>query len=209
MARSLESILRLAPVVPVLVIEDVAGALPLARALVRGGLAVLEITLRTDKALDCIRAIAGEVEGAVVGAGTVLTPAQFDKVAKLGCAFAVSPGSSPSLLDAAAASDVPLLPGAATASEAMLLLEQGYHLQKFFPAEPAGGVPYLSALSSPLPQIRFCPTGGITPGNASAYLALPNVITIGGSWMAPKKLLAAKDWAAVEVLSREASQLRR
>jgi 2-dehydro-3-deoxyphosphogluconate aldolase/(4S)-4-hydroxy-2-oxoglutarate aldolase len=209
MARSLESILRLAPVVPVLVIEDVAGALPLARALVRGGLAVLEITLRTDKALDCIRAIAGEVEGAVVGAGTVLTPAQFDKVAKLGCAFAVSPGSSPSLLDAAAASDVPLLPGAATASEAMLLLEQGYHLQKFFPAEPAGGVPYLSALSSPLPQIRFCPTGGITPGNASAYLALPNVITIGGSWMAPKKLLAAKDWAAVEVLSREAAQLRR
>jgi 2-dehydro-3-deoxyphosphogluconate aldolase/(4S)-4-hydroxy-2-oxoglutarate aldolase len=209
MARSLESILRLAPVVPVLVIEDVAGALPLARALVRGGLAVLEITLRTDKALDCIRVIAGEVEGAVVGAGTVLTPAQFDKVAKLGCAFAVSPGSSPSLLDAAAASDVPLLPGAATASEAMLLLEQGYHLQKFFPAEPAGGVPYLSALSSPLPQIRFCPTGGITPGNASAYLALPNVITIGGSWMAPKKLLAAKDWAAVEVLSREAAQLRR
>jgi 2-dehydro-3-deoxyphosphogluconate aldolase/(4S)-4-hydroxy-2-oxoglutarate aldolase len=209
MARSLESILKLAPVVPVLVIEDVADALPLARALVRGGLAVLEITLRTDKALDCIRAIAGEVEGAVVGAGTVLTPAQLDKVAKLGCAFAVSPGSSPSLLDAAAASDVPLLPGAATASEAMLLLEQGYHLQKFFPAEPAGGVPYLSALSSPLPQIRFCPTGGITPGNASAYLALPNVITIGGSWMAPKKLLAAKDWAAVEVLSREAAQLRR
>jgi 2-dehydro-3-deoxyphosphogluconate aldolase/(4S)-4-hydroxy-2-oxoglutarate aldolase len=136
-------------------------------------------------------------------------PARFDKVAKLGCAFAVSPGSSPSLLDAAAASDVPLLPGAATASEAMLLLEQGYHLQKFFPAEPAGGVSYLSALSSPLPQIRFCPTGGITPGNASAYLALPNVITIGGSWMAPKKLLAAKDWAAVEVLSREAAQLRR
>jgi 2-dehydro-3-deoxyphosphogluconate aldolase/(4S)-4-hydroxy-2-oxoglutarate aldolase len=209
MSKSLESILKQSPVVPVLVIEDVADALPLARALVRGGLAVLEITLRTDKALDCIRAISCEVEGAVVGAGTVLTPAQLDKVAKLGCAFAVSPGSSPSLLDAAASNDVPLLPGAATASEAMLLLEQGYHLQKFFPAEPAGGVPYLSALSSPLPQIRFCPTGGITPGNASAYLALPNVITIGGSWMAPKKLLAAKDWAAVEVLSREAAQLRR
>jgi 2-dehydro-3-deoxyphosphogluconate aldolase/(4S)-4-hydroxy-2-oxoglutarate aldolase len=209
MVKSLESILKLAPVVPVLVIENVADALPLARALVRGGLAVLEITLRTDKALDCIRAIMAEVEGAVLGAGTVLTPAQLSSVEKLGCAFAVSPGSSPGLLDAAEASSVPLLPGAATASEAMILLEQGYHLQKFFPAEPAGGVSYLSALSSPLPQVRFCPTGGITPGNASAYLALPNVITIGGSWMAPKKLLAAKDWAAVEVLSREASQLRR
>jgi 2-dehydro-3-deoxyphosphogluconate aldolase/(4S)-4-hydroxy-2-oxoglutarate aldolase len=140
MAKSLESILKMAPVVPVLVIEEVADALPLARALVRGGLAILEITLRTDKALDCIRAIAAEIEGAVVGAGTVLTPAQLDMVAKLGCAFAVSPGSSPSLLDAAEASSVPLLPGAATASEAMALLEQGYHLQKFFPAEPAGGV---------------------------------------------------------------------
>jgi 2-dehydro-3-deoxyphosphogluconate aldolase / (4S)-4-hydroxy-2-oxoglutarate aldolase len=209
MVKSLESILKLAPVIPVLVIEDVADALPLARALVRGGLAVLEITLRTDKALDCVRAIMAEVEGAVVGAGTVLTPAQLSSVEKLGCAFAVSPGSSPGLLDAAEASSVPLLPGAATASEAMSLLEQGYHLQKFFPAEPAGGVSYLSALSSPLPQVRFCPTGGITPGNASAYLALSNVITIGGSWMAPKKLLAAKDWAAVEVLAREAAHLRR
>lgn len=206
---SLESILKLAPVVPVLVIEDVADALPLARALVKGGLPVLEITLRTDKALDCIRAIMSEIEGAVVGAGTVITPDQLTQVEKLGCAFAVSPGSTPTLLDAAAGSAVPLLPGAATASEAMLLLELGYRLQKFFPAEPAGGVSYLSALASPLPQIRFCPTGGISPGTASAYLALPNVITIGGSWMAPRKLLAAKDWSSIEIISREAAQLKR
>jgi len=207
--KSVESILKLAPVVPVLVIEDVADALPLARALVTGGLQVLEITLRTDKALDCIRAIMGEVEGAVVGAGTILTGDQLAQVEKLDCAFAVSPGATPALLDAAADSAVPLLPGAATASEAMLLLEHGYRFQKFFPAEPAGGVSYLSALASPLPQIRFCPTGGITPGNASAYLALPNVVTIGGSWMAPRKLLMAKDWLSIEVLSREAAQLKR
>ncbi|MFO0992223.1 MAG: bifunctional 4-hydroxy-2-oxoglutarate aldolase/2-dehydro-3-deoxy-phosphogluconate aldolase [Hyphomicrobiales bacterium] len=207
--KSLESILKLAPVVPVLVIEDVADALPLARALVRGGLPVLEITLRTDKALDCIRAVASEIEGAVVGAGTVLNPDQLTQVEKLGCAFAVSPGATATLLEAAADSAVPLLPGAATASEAMVLLEHGYRFQKFFPAEPAGGVSYLSALASPLPQIRFCPTGGITPGTASAYLALPNVITIGGSWMAPRKLLAAKDWSSIEVLSREAAQLKR
>jgi 2-dehydro-3-deoxyphosphogluconate aldolase/(4S)-4-hydroxy-2-oxoglutarate aldolase len=139
----------------------------------------------------------------------VLTPDQLGEVEKLGCAFAVSPGATPALLDAAADSAVPLLPGAATASEAMLLLEQGYRFQKFFPAEPAGGVSYLSALASPLPQIRFCPTGGISPGTASAYLALPNVIAIGGSWMAPRKLLAAKDWSSIEVLSREAAQLKR
>jgi len=209
MAKSLESILKLAPVVPVLVIEEVADALPLARALVKGGLPVLEITLRTDKALDCIRAIMGEIEGAVVGAGTVLTPDQYARVEKLDCAFAVSPGATPMLLDAAAHSKVPLLPGAATASEAMLLLEHGYMFQKFFPAEPAGGVSYLSALAAPLPHIRFCPTGGITPGTASAYLALPNVVTVGGSWMAPRKLLAAKDWTSIEILSREAAQLKR
>lgn len=209
MAKSLESILKLSPVVPVMVIEDVADAVPLARALVKGGLRVLEITLRTDKALDCIHAIADEVEGAVVGAGTVLTAAQLAQVEKLGCAFAVSPGATPKLLDAAAKSTVPLLPGAATASEAMVLLDQGYRFQKFFPAESAGGVVYLSALASPLPQIRFCPTGGITPGTAPAYLALPNVITIGGSWMTPKKLLAARDWPAIESLAREAALLKR
>lgn len=207
--KSLESILKLAPVVPVLVIEEVADALPLARALVKGGLPVLEITLRTEKALDCIRAIANEIEGAVVGAGTVLNADQLAAVEKLGCAFAVSPGATPTLLDAAADSAVPLLPGAATATEAMVLLQHGYRFQKFFPAEPAGGVSYLSALASPLPQIRFCPTGGISPGTASAYLALPNVITIGGSWMAPRKLLVAKDWSSIEILSREAAQLRK
>lgn len=207
--KSLDAILKLAPVVPVLVIEDVSDALPLARALVKGGLPVLEITLRTEKAIDCIRAIMGEIEGAVVGVGTVLTADQLAQVDRLGCAFAVSPGATPSLLEAAADCAVPLLPGAATASEAMLLLEAGYRFQKFFPAEPAGGVSYLSALASPLPQIRFCPTGGISPGNASAYLALPNVVTIGGSWMAPRKLLLAKDWLSIEVLSREAAQLKK
>ncbi|MBL8908133.1 MAG: bifunctional 4-hydroxy-2-oxoglutarate aldolase/2-dehydro-3-deoxy-phosphogluconate aldolase [Rhizobiales bacterium] len=206
---SLESILKLATVIPVLVIEDVADALPLARALVKAGLPVLEITLRTGKALDCIRAIMSDVEGAVVGAGTVLNADQLEEVAGLDCAFAVSPGATPALLDAAAESPVPLLPGAATASEAMLLLERGYRVQKFFPAEPAGGVSYLSALASPLPQIRFCPTGSISPGTASAYLALPNVIAIGGSWMVPRKILAARDWASVELLSREAAQLKR
>ena len=209
MAHSLEAILKMAPVVPVLVIEAVADAVPLARALVKGGLPVLEITLRTDKALDCIRAIKAEVEGAIIGAGTVLMPAQLREVEKLGSAFAVSPGAAPKLLDAAIASSVPLLPGAATASEAMALLERGYRFQKFFPAEPAGGLAYLSALASPLPQISFCPTGGITPETAPAYLALSNVITVGGSWMAPKKLIAAKDWAAIETLAREAPQLKR
>jgi 2-dehydro-3-deoxyphosphogluconate aldolase/(4S)-4-hydroxy-2-oxoglutarate aldolase len=209
MTKSLESILKLAPVMPVLVIEEVADALPLARALVRGGLPVLEITLRTDKALDCIRAIMGEIEGAVVGAGTVLNADQLAQVEKIGCAFAVSPGATPALIEAAAECAMPLLPGAATASEAMLLLEHGYRFQKFFPAESAGGVSHLSSLAAPLPQIRFCPTGGISPGTASAYLALPNVITIGGSWMAPRKLLAAKDWPSIETLSREAAQLKR
>jgi 2-dehydro-3-deoxyphosphogluconate aldolase / (4S)-4-hydroxy-2-oxoglutarate aldolase len=208
MSDSLETILKRAPVVPVLVIESAADAVPLARALVAGGLRVLEITLRTDKALECIRAIMADVREAIVGAGTVLTPAQLGRVEKLGCAFAVSPGSTSQLLDAAKASPVPLLPGAATASEAMALLERGYPIQKFFPAEPAGGVAYLSSLASPLPQVSFCPTGGITPEVAPTYLKLPNVVTIGGSWMAPRKLIAAKDWAAIESLARKAATLK-
>ena len=206
--RGLEAALRSAPVVSVMVIENLEDAVPLARALVKGGLPVLEITLRTKAARDCIKAIIAEVEGAIVGTGTVLTHEQLHLSDKLGCAFAVSPGASPMLMQAAKNFSVPLLPGAATASESMALLEQGYSLQKFFPAEPSGGAPYLASLASPLPQVRFCPTGGITPELAPSYLKLANVITLGGSWMAPKALVAAKKWDEIEKLARAASALR-
>jgi 2-dehydro-3-deoxyphosphogluconate aldolase / (4S)-4-hydroxy-2-oxoglutarate aldolase len=206
--KGLEEALRSAPVVPVMVIEDVKQAVPLARALVAGGLPVLEITLRTDAAIDCIKAIKAEVEGAIVGAGTVLTPKQLRDCEKLKLAFAVSPGSTGKLLGAAEDYSVPLLPGAATASECMALLEWGYAIQKFFPAEPAGGSAYLAALASPLPQVTFCPTGGITPELAPKYLKLSNVITIGGSWMAPKNLVAAGNWAEIERLAGEAAKLK-
>lgn len=203
-----EAILSAAPVVPVMVIERLADAVPLARALVKGGLPVLEITLRTDAAIESIRAILGEVEGAIVGVGTVLTPRQMQDMDKLGCAFAVSPGSSPGILEAAKDVAMPLLPGGVTASECMSLLERGYRFQKFFPAEPAGGVAYLSSLASPLPQISFCPTGGITLESAPRYLRLANVITVGGSWMMPKKLIEAGDWLGIEALAREAAGLQ-
>jgi 2-dehydro-3-deoxyphosphogluconate aldolase / (4S)-4-hydroxy-2-oxoglutarate aldolase len=206
--KGLEETLRSAPVVPVMVIDDVKQAVPLARALVAGGLPVLEITLRTEAALDCIRAIKGEVEGAIVGAGTVLTPQQLRDCEKLKLAFAVSPGSTGKLLGAAEDYNVPLLPGGVTASECMALLEWGYSIQKFFPAEPAGGSAYLASLASPLPQVTFCPTGGITPELAPKYLKLSNVITIGGSWMAPKNLVAAGNWAEIENLARAASNLK-
>ena len=206
--KGLEASLRKAPVVPVMVIENVEDAVPLARALVKGGLPVLEITLRTANAFDCIRAIVAEVEGAIVGSGTVLTPEQLKQSEKLGCTFAVSPGSTGKLLGAAEDHEIALLPGGVTASECMALLEWGYTIQKFFPAEPAGGASYLSSLASPLPQIRFCPTGGISTKNAGDYLKLANVITIGGSWMAPKKLVEAKDWSGIETLAREAANIR-
>jgi len=201
------ALLRRAPVVPVLVIEDVASALPLARALVAGGLPLLEITLRTPAAMDVIRALAGEVEGAVVGAGTVLTPAQYRDVERAGAAFVVSPGATAPLLDAADQSPVPLLPGAATVSEMMALLERGYRCMKFFPAEPAGGLAYLRSIASPLPEARFCPTGGITVERAPAYLALPNVLAVGGSWVAPADALKSGDWERITGLAREAAAL--
>lgn len=207
--KGLEQALAAAPVVPVMVIEKLGDAVPLARALVKGGLPVLEITLRTAAALDCIRAIMAEVEGAVVGAGTILDVVQLNECDRLGCAFGVSPGSTPKLLDAARDVKMPLLPGGVTASECMALLDRGYRLQKFFPAEPAGGTPYLSSLAAPLPQVRFCPTGGINLENAAKYLKLANVITIGGSWMAPKKLIEAGDWAGIEALARDAAKLRK
>jgi 2-dehydro-3-deoxyphosphogluconate aldolase / (4S)-4-hydroxy-2-oxoglutarate aldolase len=205
---TLESVLALAPVVPVVVIEDAAHAVPLARALVAGGTPAIEVTLRTPAALDAIRAIAAEVEGAHVGAGTVLDGAQYEAAVQAGATFIVSPGSTPALLDAAARQSVPLLPGAASASEAMNLLEHGYTLQKFFPAEAAGGVAMLRSLGGPLPGIRFCPTGGVKPGNAREYLALPNVICVGGSWLTPANLVQAGDWASIEQLAHEAAALR-
>jgi 2-dehydro-3-deoxyphosphogluconate aldolase/(4S)-4-hydroxy-2-oxoglutarate aldolase len=188
----------------------VADAVPLAKALAEGGLTVLEITLRTKAAPDCIRAIKAEVENVIVGSGTVLDAQGLELSEELGCAFAVSPGAAPGLLDAAEDSRTPLLPGACSPSETMLLLERGYGLQKFFPAEASGGAPYLSALISPLPQVKFCPTGGITAGNAESYLDLANVIAIGGSWMAPKTLIAARDWAKIASLATAAaSRLKR
>jgi 2-dehydro-3-deoxyphosphogluconate aldolase/(4S)-4-hydroxy-2-oxoglutarate aldolase len=205
---TLENILSTAPVIPVLVIENVFEAVPLARALVAGGLPVLEVTLRTAAAADCIRAIKAEVHEAIVGSGTVLDEEQMLLSEKLGCAFAVSPGSTPKLLGAARYSPVPLLAGASTASESMMLLEQGHRFQKYFPAEPSGGAAYLASLASPLPQVKFCPTGGITAALAPSYLKLANVITVGGSWMAPKSLIQARDWKGIEALAREASRLK-
>ncbi len=204
----LASVLQQAPVVPVVVIHDVAQAVPLARALVAGGTPAIEITLRTPVALEAIRAIAAEVEGAQVGAGTVLSPRDLQAAAAAGARFAVSPGATPALLDAAADGELPLLPGAATASEVMALLERGHTLLKCFPASAIGGAKLLRSLAGPLPQARFCPTGGITPENAGDYLALPNVVCVGGSWLTPPALLAKGDWAGIEALARTASRLR-
>ncbi len=203
-----EAICRMAPIVPVLVVEDASHAKPLAAALVAGGLPVLEVTLRTKAALDVIEEMA-EVPGGIVGAGTLLTAEDVKAAKAAGAKFGVSPGATDALLDACEALDFPLLPGAATASEAMRLLERGYSVQKFFPAEAAGGAPFLKSLASPLPQIRFCPTGGVSPSNAASYLSLPNVICAGGSWVAPKELMLAGDWAGIEALAREAAGLPR
>jgi 2-dehydro-3-deoxyphosphogluconate aldolase/(4S)-4-hydroxy-2-oxoglutarate aldolase len=203
----LYDLLATTPVVPVLAIDSVGTALPLARALVAGGLPVLEITLRTPAALEIIRAIAGEIEAAVVGAGTVLTPEQYRDAVRVGARFVVSPGATPALLDVAEASSVPFLPGAGTSSEVMRLLERGYGCLKFFPAEPSG-VAYLQALVAPLPGALFCPTGGIDAARAPAYLALPNVVCIGGSWVAPRDAVAAGDWAAITRLALAAAALR-
>ena len=200
-------ICRLAPVVPVIVVEDLAHAAPLARALVAGGLPALEVTLRTPCALDAIRAMA-DVAGGVVGAGTLLTPADVKAAKAAGAAFGVSPGATERLLDACAEHDLPLLPGAATASEIMALLEKGYTVQKFFPAEQAGGAAYLKSIGSPIPQVKFCPTGGISLKNARDYLGLSNILCVGGSWVCPKDKLAAGDWAGIEALAREAAGLR-
>ncbi|EHN73426.1 KHG/KDPG aldolase [Streptomyces coelicoflavus ZG0656] len=201
------SVLDLAPVVPVVVVDDLADAVPLARALVAGGLPAIEVTLRTPAALDAIRAIADEVPDAVVGAGTVITAEQAGEVVAAGARFLVSPGWTDVLLEAMRGSGVPFLPGVSTTSEVVALLERGVREMKFFPAEAAGGTGYLKALAAPLPQARFCPTGGITPASAPEYLALPNVGCVGGSWMLPKDAVAGRDWGRVEALAREAAGL--
>ena len=204
----IDSTLKLAPVIAVVVIDTLADAVPLARALVSGGVKAIEVTLRTPVALDCVRAIAAEVEGAVVGAGTLLAPKDFDAALSAGARFGVSPGITPKLLDAAEASALPYLPGAATATEAMQLYERGYVFQKFFPATPAGGPELLRSLASPLPGIRFCPTGGISVASARDWLTLPNVVCVGGSWMSGARLVRAGEWKTIETLAREAAQLR-
>jgi 2-dehydro-3-deoxyphosphogluconate aldolase/(4S)-4-hydroxy-2-oxoglutarate aldolase len=203
----LSEILGLAPVIPVVIIEDIAQAVPLARALVAGGLPVIEITLRTAAGIDAIRAIAAAVPDAVVGVGTILTPSQLAESAKAGAKFFVSPGVTPKLLDAAAGEDLALLPGIATASEAMNLIERGFAYAKFFPAEPSGGAAFLSAIASPLPQLKFCPTGGITLESAPRYLKLPNVVCVGGSWMVGRAAVAAGDWAGITAAARLAAGL--
>ncbi|WP_328428126.1 bifunctional 4-hydroxy-2-oxoglutarate aldolase/2-dehydro-3-deoxy-phosphogluconate aldolase [Streptomyces sp. NBC_00443] len=202
------SVLDLAPVVPVVVVDDPSDAVPLARALVAGGLPAIEVTLRTPAAPAAIRAIADAVPDAVVGAGTVITPEQVTDAVAAGAGFLVSPGWTDVLLDAMRASGVPYLPGVSTTSEVVALLERGVREMKFFPAEAAGGTAYLKSLAGPLPQARFCPTGGIGPGNAPEYLSLPNVGCVGGTWMLPADAIAARDWIRVEKLAREAAGLR-
>ncbi|MVO18065.1 bifunctional 4-hydroxy-2-oxoglutarate aldolase/2-dehydro-3-deoxy-phosphogluconate aldolase [Parasedimentitalea huanghaiensis] len=204
-ARNRE-ICQLAPIIPVLVVHDVSHARPLAEALVRGGLPVLEVTLRTPVALDVIREMA-KVEGGVVGAGTLVTPDDVAAAVNAGAQFGVSPGATDLLLDTCEDIGLPLLAGAASASEAMRLLERGYDMLKFFPAEASGGVPTLKAVGAPLPQISFCPTGGVSPSNAASYLSLPNVVCAGGSWVAPSDLVNSGQWGKIEALARAASQL--
>jgi len=198
----------LAPVVPVLVIDDASHAADLARALVAGGLPALEVTLRTPAALEAIREMAG-VQGGVVGAGTLLSEKDVEAAKEAGATFGVSPGFTRRLLDAAEANDLPMLPGAATPSEAMYLLQRGYAVQKFFPAEANGGIPVLKAWGAPIPQVRFCPTGGVSLQNAPDYLALSNVICVGGSWVAPGAMVRSGDWAGITRLATEAAALPR
>jgi 2-dehydro-3-deoxyphosphogluconate aldolase/(4S)-4-hydroxy-2-oxoglutarate aldolase len=201
-------LLRISPVIPVLVLSDVDQAVPVVGALARGGIAIAEVTLRTPTALDAIRRIAAELPDVVVGAGTVTTPAQAVAAAEAGARFLVTPGATPTVLDGCAATGLPLLPGAATVSEVMALAERGYRALKFFPASAAGGVGYLSAIAGPLPDLRFCPTGGVSADTAADYLALPNVECVGGSWLTPREALGAGDYPRVEALARDAARLR-
>ena len=196
----MREICALAPVIPVLVIDDIDDAVPLAEALVAGGLPVLEVTLRTPCALAAIERMC-RVPGAIVGAGTLLAPQDMEAAGDAGAAFGVSPGTTPRLIEAAGRSPLPMLPGAATASEVMALLEHGFDMLKFFPAESAGGIGALRGLGGPLSQVTFCPTGGIGPDNARGYLALDNVACVGGSWVTPGDLVARRDWPAMAAMA--------
>lgn len=204
-ARTRE-ICAIAPIVPVLVVQNADKARALAEALVAGGLPALEVTLRTPAALEAIAAMAA-VPGGHVGAGTLITPQDVRAAKAAGATFGVSPGATDALLAACEAEGLPLLPGAATASEAMRLLARGYDMMKFFPAEASGGAPALKAIGAPLPQISFCPTGGISPDNAPSYLSLPNVLCAGGSWVAPQDMVARSDWDGIEALAQKAARL--
>ncbi|EJL31133.1 bifunctional 4-hydroxy-2-oxoglutarate aldolase/2-dehydro-3-deoxy-phosphogluconate aldolase [Novosphingobium sp. AP12] len=205
MSAAVEKVMRLAPVIPVLVIEDIEHALPIAEALVAGGLPALEVTLRTECAIEAIR-IMKQVPGAVVGAGTVLTPDDLARSIDAGAEFIVSPGLTPTLGQAALDAGIPFLPGTANASDVMLALEMGFNRLKFFPAMAAGGPPALKAISAPLLAARFCPTGGVTPENAAEWLALDAVLCVGGSWMVPK---GKPDPAKIEAAARVAAGLGR
>lgn len=202
------SVLDLSPVIPVVVLRDAEHAVPLARALAGGGVRIVEVTLRSAVALSAIERIAAEVPDVLVGAGTVTSPSQVKDVVAAGAGFLVSPGSTPRLLDAMAGTGLPFLPGVSTVSEVLGLLERGITELKFFPAEAAGGRAYLKAIAGPLPQVRFCPTGGITPRTAPDYLALPNVGCIGGSWLAPADALLTGDWTRIKQLATDATALR-
>jgi 2-dehydro-3-deoxyphosphogluconate aldolase/(4S)-4-hydroxy-2-oxoglutarate aldolase len=207
-SRKTRALCELAPIIPVIVIEEVETARPLAEALIAGGLPVLEVTLRTDAALEAISAMAG-IDGGHVGAGTLLSPDDVLAAKEAGATFGVSPGATDALLRSCEDEGLPILPGAVTASEAMTLLARGYDMLKFFPAETSGGAAALRALGGPLPQISFCPTGGITAENAPDYLALDNVLCAGGSWVVPPALVRARAWDEIEALARAASSLRR
>lgn len=196
------------PVVPVIKIDRLEDAVPLARALAAGGLPAIEITLRTPVALDAIRKVAQEVPEAIVGAGTILSPDDYRSATEAGARFIVSPGATPALLDAAAKSGVPFLPGAITPSEIIALGAAGYSVGKFFPAEQAGGAAYLKALASPFAGMKFCPTGGISARNARDYLSLPNIVCVGGSWVCPDDAMAAGRWDDISALAAEATKLR-
>jgi len=206
-AKALE-ICKMAPIVPVLVVEDKSRAAALARALVAGGLPALEVTLRTDDALAAITEMS-KVAGGVVGAGTLLTPDDVKRARDAGALFGVAPGATDKVLSAAENVGLPMLPGAVTASEVMALLERGYDMLKFFPAATSGGAPAIKALGGPLPQVKFCPTGGVSPGNANDYLSLPNVVCAGGSWVAPADLLRGEKWDDITALARAAAALPR
>lgn len=196
------------PVIPVLTIERAADAVPLARALVAGGLRVIEVTLRTGVAFDAILAIATEVPDCVVGAGTITQPSDIAASIGAGAKYLVSPGTPAELTVALADASVPVLPGCATVSEAMALSARGFKVLKFFPAEASGGTAWLKSVAAPLPRAKFCPTGGIDGKNAAAYLACPNVLAVGGSWVAPKDAIVSGDWSRIEKLARGAATLR-